>query len=231
MAKELNLTPNRRTVLVFGSTGAIGSRIAQELNQENIVYVGDTREQNNNWKTLNSELSENRNPLFSSVVYAHGVNWADSITDFKSSLFANMIDVNVLSIANSVKHLLNTKQLNSGCSIVLLGSVWGSLSRLDKLSYTVSKSALLGLTRALAADLSKQKIRVNCINSGVVDSGMTRKNLTAEQISKLESETPLGLITINNVSKLAKFLASEDSEGITGQSFVIDGGWSVIRNV
>jgi enoyl-[acyl-carrier-protein] reductase (NADH) len=39
------------------------------------------------------------------------------------------------------------------------------------------------------------------------------------------------LITINNICKLAKFLASEDSEGITGQSFVIDGGWSVIRNV
>jgi NAD(P)-dependent dehydrogenase (short-subunit alcohol dehydrogenase family) len=225
------LSTNTKKALVFGSTGAIGSRIAQELNQENIVYVGDTREENNSLKPLNSKLSENLNPLFSSVVYAHGVNWADSVTDFQTSHFQNMIGVNVLSIASSVKNLLNTKQLNSGCSIVLLGSVWGSLSRTDKFSYTVSKSALLGLTRALAADLSKQRIRVNCINAGVVDSSMTRKNLTTDQISKLESETPLGLITINNICKLAKFLASEDSEGITGQSFVIDGGWSVIRNV
>lgn len=103
-------------------------------------------------------------------------------------------------------------------------------------AYTASKHAILGLTRVAALELAAKKIRVNAVCPGAVDTPMTNpaaldptadpeeaKEAVAELYKKL---VPLGRIgRPEEVAKLALFLSSDDSSYITGQPFVIDGGW------
>ena len=91
---------------------------------------------------------------------------------------------------------------------------------------------MVGLAIGLAADLAQFGIRVNCVMPGVVDNLMTRQNLTAEQLSKIQTETLGGkLISAKDVANVVQFLCSRESSGINGQSIVIDKGWSIARHI
>ncbi|MFK4224059.1 SDR family NAD(P)-dependent oxidoreductase [Streptomyces sp. NPDC019890] len=95
-------------------------------------------------------------------------------------------------------------------------------------AYAATKHAILGLTRVAALELAARKIRVNAICPGAVDTPMSNPDgvdpdAVAELYKKL---VPLGRIgQPEEVARLALFLSSEDSSYITGQPFVIDGGW------
>jgi enoyl-[acyl-carrier protein] reductase III len=91
-----------------------------------------------------------------------------------------------------------------------------------------SKAALESLVRYLAVELAP-KVRVNAISAGVVDTDSLRRFPNAlELLDKSQRDTPLGrLVTPDDVAGLAAFLLSEDAQMITGQTVVIDGGYSV----
>lgn len=102
-------------------------------------------------------------------------------------------------------------------------------------AYAASKHALLGLTRAVAAEVVAQGVTVNAICPGYVDSDMTTSNIArlqartgrpAEAIRAfMERSSPQGrLMSVEEVAATALFLCSEEARGITGQGLVIDGG-------
>lgn len=93
-------------------------------------------------------------------------------------------------------------------------------------AYVAAKSALLGLTKALAREYGPEDVRVNCILPGwVVTDRQLKLWLTPEAEDAWMKDTPLKRrILPEDVARLALFLASDDSAVITGQSFVIDGG-------
>ena len=73
---------------------------------------------------------------------------------------------------------------------------------------------------------------MNAVLPGVVDTPMTRSNLSSEQIKKIEHETPAGkLVSAANVAKTVSWLASPESIGVNGQFIRIDNGWSQIRAI
>lgn len=95
-------------------------------------------------------------------------------------------------------------------------------------AYAASKHAVLGLTRVAALELAAKGIRVNAVCPGAIDTPMSNPEgvdpaATAELYRKL---VPLGRIgRPDEVAALALFLTGDDSAYITGQPFVIDGGW------
>lgn len=103
-------------------------------------------------------------------------------------------------------------------------------------TYTATKHAILGLTRVAALELAHQRIRVNAICPGAVDTPMSNPaqldpTADPEEMTRALDElysklVPLGRVgRPEEVARLALFLTSEDSSYITGQPFVIDGGW------
>lgn len=206
--------------LVFGATGIIGSACAQKLELDGNVIHGS--------KNL-FELQRQINQIsgFDGVIWAQGVNAADDITAFETTVYENVIDANVTFVINSLRMLLDMAKFKDNVQLVVLSSIWGHLSRPNKLSYGISKAALGGLVRSLAADLGPIGFQINAVSPGPIESPMTVKNLKPEEIRRIISETPIKrLVTLEEVSSVVCGLATGKFCGLTGQNIVIDGGWS-----
>lgn len=113
--------------------------------------------------------------------------------------------------------------------IINISSIAG-LVGFDKLSaYCASKGGIIALTREAGLEYAKDNININCIAPGVIVSEMTRGLLDDEKTKQgFLINIPLGRIgQPNDIGYCALYLASDDSNYITGQVFVIDGGWTI----
>lgn len=209
----------RATALIFGSSGSIGSACKDLLSADFEIFAGP---QNPN------EIPDA--PIFDTVIWAQGINRTLSFLETSEDDWESVLEANFHLVRKSIQILLRRNQVASPSSLVFVGSVWSNLSRRDKSAYIVSKSALEGLCRALAVELAPMKIRVNCVLPGVVENPMTKNNLTAQQMENVKFQTPDGnLVSPADIANTVKFLSSSTSQGITGQSIIVDNGWSIAR--
>ncbi len=108
--------------------------------------------------------------------------------------------------------------------IVSIGSVVGSTGNPGQANYAAAKAGLVGLSKAIAAEVASRGITANCIAPGFIASPMTDP-LTAEQRERLTIAIPMGRIgTPEEVACCALFLASEEARYITGQTLHVNGG-------
>jgi NAD(P)-dependent dehydrogenase (short-subunit alcohol dehydrogenase family) len=211
-----------KKVLVFGATGFLGSSCVNKLNSQGWEVISFGRE-------LDKLIEIDQ---ISAVVWAQGANHTGSIMETKSETWMELWDANVGFIVKGLQILLKENILASGARLVILGSVWQNVARSNKTAYITSKSALTGLVRGLAVEFGPLGISINGVLPGVVESEMTRKNLSPDQIEKIVTGTPGHLlITAEQVANIVTFLLSKDSNGINGQSIVVDNGWTISRDV
>lgn len=119
------------------------------------------------------------------------------------------------------------KAANRG-SIINFGSISWMISASQLAAYTASKAAAHGMARSLARDLGKYSIRVNTLVPGWI---MTEKQLTTwvtpESGALIDAQQTIkGRLYPEDISRMALFLAADDSKMITGQQFLVDGGWA-----
>ena len=229
---------NKKNALIFGSTGTLGSAIFNILlgQNYNIYTAGITK--NNSSKNHfiidyeNFRKEEFLNlPCFESIVWAHGLNCSDKITNFKEEELIKLFNSNVLFIAKSISALVELNKVERGARLLVISSIWQLESRKNKFSYSVTKSALQGLIKSASIDLGELDILINAILPGVIDSPMTRKHLTNEQIQEVKDQTILSNLTNpNDIANAVSFLVSPLNKSITGQFLTIDSGFIGIKN-
>jgi 3-oxoacyl-[acyl-carrier protein] reductase len=94
--------------------------------------------------------------------------------------------------------------------------------------YIASKGGVIGFTRALARDVGEFNIQVNAITPGAVETEEEKKVATPEQVASIVSQQSLKRrVTPKDIARTAVFLASADSDIITGQTINVDGGWAM----
>ncbi|OUV12255.1 MAG: NAD(P)-dependent oxidoreductase [Alphaproteobacteria bacterium TMED87] len=123
-------------------------------------------------------------------------------------------------------------QKGSG-SIINMSSVASSLKGVpNRFAYSASKAAVIGITKSVAADYVTQGIRCNTICPGTVDSPSLHERLKAtgdyeQAMREFIARQPMGRIaTTKEIAALVSYLASDEAQFITGQTHIIDGGWS-----
>ncbi len=222
--------------LVFGGSGAIGATIVARFEADGYLVIATSRR---GGETLVAcDPVDDPDSLaavaalgpFDAVVWAQGANLNDSAVDVDVQAFRETIDANVTFVVASMSVLVREGAVRDGAGMVVLSSIWQTLARADKFSYTVSKAAIGGLVRAASVDLAPRGILVNAVLPSVIDTAMTRAMLSPEQVDFVASQTGFGrLNTTDDVAGLVISLCGESNTGVTGQSIAVDLGFSHAR--
>ncbi len=138
----------------------------------------------------------------------------------------HIIDVNLTGLFLCCKYIGGA--IGKGGSVINVSSVAGHVGLVRSVPYCASKGGAELLTKALAIDWALRGVRVNTLAPGWVDTDLTHELLTHEvHGQRMLSGTPLGrFATPNDMAGGVVFLASDASAFMTGQSLVIDGGWT-----
>jgi 3alpha(or 20beta)-hydroxysteroid dehydrogenase len=158
-----------------------------------------------------------------------GVLRFNALVDTSLDEFMQVVQVNQVGVFLGIKALAPEIEAAGGGTIVNTASYTGLTGMAYVGAYAATKHAIVGLTRVAALELARKGIRVNAVCPGAVDTAMTDpgEGVSAEAVDKLyRKRIPLGRIgRPEEVARLALFLSCEDSSYITGQPFVVDGGW------
>ena len=178
-------------------------------------------------KSMVSELKQSKTK-FDGILCAVGSHEVMPLRLYEAEKFMQILNSNFFSVANVLRNVSSI--LNSGASIVLLSSAVTSRGAATVSAYVAAKSAVEGLTKAAALEFSKKKVRVNAIAPGVFKSKMSDKflsSMNAEQQEQIIASHPLGVGTTEQVASVIHFLLSESASWITGQTIIVDGGYSI----
>lgn len=148
-------------------------------------------------------------------------------TDVTEKEWERMLDVNLQGPMRYIKCVLPRMISRKYGKIINISSMWGQIGASCEVHYSVTKSALIGLTKALAKEVGPSGITVNAIAPGVIQTQMN-ECYDEETMAALAEETPLmRLGTPNDVAQAALFLASEGASFITGQVIAPNGGYVI----
>jgi 2-keto-3-deoxy-L-fuconate dehydrogenase len=143
-------------------------------------------------------------------------------------------ELNVTAMFHMIRALLPAMVGARAGSIINMSSVAGSITGVpDRCAYGVTKAAVIGLTKSVAADFVEQGIRCNAICPGTVDTPSLQARLHsygdyAKTRAEFEARQPMGRLgKPEEIAALALYLASDESGFTTGQIHVIDGGWMI----
>lgn len=230
-------------LLVFGATGAIGGSVIARALERNWDVVGVSRQRPeirqqgvSEWRQYDPCADDpavafaGEKP-FDGICWAQGANLTDSITSFDPGGHLELYRANCLSTMLAMSHLHGLGLFSAGgARMVVVSSVWQERARGDKLSYSVTKAAVGGLVRSTSVDLGRDGHLVNAVLPGVLDTPMSRANLSKEQIAAVSAKTTLGrLPDLATVAETICFLCSEDNRSINGQSITVDLGMSNVH--
>ena len=168
------------------------------------------------------------NITFDVVVNNAGINIIDEIYNIKDQDIEKIIRINLTIPAQIIKFTSRRMIKRRKGKIINISSIFGSISKSKRASYSSSKSGLIGLTKASALDLAKYNILVNSVIPGFIDTKLTIKILVKNLMKKMKNQIPLKKIAKpDEIIPYIIFLSSDNNNYITGQNCVIDGGFVI----
>lgn len=241
-----------RKILVTGASSGIGRSASIMLNAMGASLVihgrdqlrtlevyGNLRGDNNRYyvsdfENFNSSVEmfariHNECGSFDGVFHCAGASLIKPVRLINESDFKSIFDSSVTSSLALAKVFSKKNALNDGASLIFMSSVSAKHGHIGMTLYSAAKSAITGLVKSLAVELSDKKIRVNSIVSGAVDTELHQKvlcRLPSSSIQDYEKSHLLGFGSVEDISNLVIFLMSDASRWITGSDLVIDGGYS-----
>ena len=156
-----------------------------------------------------------------------GLSWNGLFQDMTYEDWRRLFAVNVDGAYHCIQAVLPRMLAEKEGNIINISSIWGGHGASCEVAYAATKAALEGMTRSLAAELAPSGIRVNAVAPGCIASDMLDA-LGEDTVALLREQTPMGRIgTAEEVAKVVRFLASADSEFVTGQVLTADGGFTL----
>ena len=242
---------NGKTVIVTGGAGGIGRAGAELFASEGAhVIIADIDEKNGleaaaaiggKFVRCDVSCSEDVRKVIAAadgkldVLYNNaGVYWNGRdgrITDIDEGVWEKVLAINLRSVFLFCKYGLPLLMKNGG-SVINTASSAGMIGIPDCDAYTATKGAIVQLTKSMAAEYGRYKVRVNCIAPAAIMTPMMRQsnpeNSTFDEERFLKLRTPLRRYgTPEEIAKVALFLASDESSYLNGAIIVADGGITI----
>ena len=237
-----------KIALVTGGASGIGAAIATIFAEAGAkVWIADRDESNG--KTMAAKIGGNflsldvtseADCLLSSqtvglldvLVNVAGIGHVGTLLNTTSADMDKLFAVNVRGIFNCCKVFVPPMLERQSGSVINMASIAGVIAVRERLAYTTTKFAVVGLTKALALDHSHTGVRFNCICPGRVETPFVLARLKEypdpEKAYRDMASTQLNgrMAKPGEVAAAALYLAADASEMVTGSALMLDGGWS-----
>lgn len=157
-----------------------------------------------------------------------------SVTPLKlvtDELLDQFFRTNVYSAINLSKEVTRISNYDKehGCSIIFFASIMGLCGEKCKTMYSATKGALIAAARSMACELAKNKVRVNVVSPGAIETPINAKlpHMADPELRKeLEDKHLLGLGECSDIANACIYLLSDAAKWVTGQNIVVDGGYT-----
>lgn len=219
-----------RTALVTGASRGIGAAIARKLADSGCKILTPSRLELDLASELSVEsyLARLDQPI-DILVNDAGINRIAMLKKIQSEDVRDTLQINLLAPFRLIQFLAQQMKARNYGRVVNISSLWGIVSKEGRISYSMSKTALNGMTRSLAIELAPFNILVNAVAPGYVMTDLTRQNNTPAEIEKISQSIPIQrLAEPQEIANIVAFLCSEQNTYLTGQTIVVDGGYSCL---
>ena len=248
----MNTEQKNKIAIVTGGGSGIGLAIAQKFVANNILTIIVGRDEKKLVAakeklgelcvTISNDLSDltgipalvneiiNQYGQVDILVNNAGINMKKEFTEVSDEDFQKIILTNVTAVFALSREVVKHMLAKGSGSIVNISSMASQYGIPKVIAYTASKSAVEGMTRAMAVELSPKGIRVNCIAPGFIATDMSAKalNSDAERKQKVMSRTPMGFLgDPGDIANAALYLANGEANYVTGVVLPVDGGNSI----
>lgn len=168
-------------------------------------------------------------PVIDGVVLCAGIIKTMPVKNISEEAMTEIFNANIMGDIKICSRLLKKKKLNHGGSVVFISSVSTFNVKVGNSLYSATKGAVNSFAKAMALEVSKQNMRVNCIQPGFVPSSILSSGAIEEdEFLKFYAERhPLGFGTPTDIANGCIYLLSDASRWVTGSIFTIDGGYTL----
>jgi 3-oxoacyl-[acyl-carrier protein] reductase len=221
---------NGRIALVTGGSRGIGRAVVERFEELGARVLAPTRAELDladaaAVETYAAALDEPVDILVNNA----GINPLAGLDELTDDDLEETLAVNLTAPLRLCRALAPGMAARGYGRIVNVSSVWTVVGKAGRVPYTVSKTGLNGLTRAMAVELAPRGVLVNAVAPGIVATELTRQNNTPEQIAALVEQIPIGrLAEAEELAEVIAFLCSGRNSYVTGQVLVCDGGLSCV---
>lgn len=239
-----------KTIFVTGASSGIGKATAIECskmgatvvitgrNEERLQETFQQMEGNGHIKII-ADLSAEEDlnllvdciPPLDGIVHCAGIAIISPFPFISKEKMDTIFAINFFSPTIMTQRLVKNQKIKNNSSIVFISSVSGFMSvTVANSMYAASKGAINGMVKGMALDLAHKKIRVNCVNPGMIDTGMIKDGaVTEEQMQEDAKKYPLRRYgNPEEVAYAAIYLLSDASAWVTGSNLLIDGGITLL---
>jgi 2-keto-3-deoxy-L-fuconate dehydrogenase len=157
-----------------------------------------------------------------------------TVLDCDEQAWAASFDINITPMYRTIRAFLPAMLAAGRGNIINMASVVSTITgAVNRCAYGATKGAVIGLTKSIARDFVSQGIRANAICPGTIESPSLRARMAAEgdyvrARAAFLARQPMGRMgAAEEVAQLAVYLASDESAFVTGQTFIVDGGWTM----
>ncbi|HBU78480.1 MAG TPA: 3-oxoacyl-ACP reductase [Muricauda sp.] len=243
---------DKKIAIVTGGNSGLGYATAKKFCDNGIktYVIGRTKE-----RTVNAcaEIGDNAVPLIFDLtnldkipgmiqdifdkegqidilVNNAGINMKKEFIEVTDAEFENILHTNLFSVFSISREVVKKMKETGGGSIVNISSMAAQYGMPKVVAYSASKTAIEGMTRAMAVDLAQYNIRTNCIAPGFIKTKMTAKALDSDppRKEKVFSRTPMGKMGLpEDIADAVFFMCSKEAKFVTGTVLPVDGGNSI----
>ena len=199
--------------------------LINELGENCKAYKLDVTDSN----AVNTVIADVENTFGEIFVLVNNAGVAEQslFTDITDDMWHKMIETNLSGAFYCSRAVLKFMINRKYGKIINISSIWGETGGSCEVHYSAAKAGLIGMTKALAKEVGLSGITVNCVSPGVILTDMT-SHFDEDTMNELKNETPLNKIgTPEDIAGAVSFLASSDSDFITGQDLAVNGGMNI----
>ena len=218
-----------RKVCITGGSRGIGKAIAHQFRVDGYEVWAPTRQELDFGEPDQVRAFLTAHPLDVDIlIHSAGINILSSLEEMTLDNWRQMIDTNLSSAMLLIQGAVPHMAMGGWGRIVTISSIYSILTRAGRGAYGASKAGLNSLTRTAALEYADRGILVNAVCPGFVDTDLTRQNNTPNRICEITASIPLGRLAIESeIAEVVSFLCSDRNTYMTGQTLVVDGGFSL----